>query len=356
MESRNTDKSGNVRSPLSPLNIVVAIILVAGALFFVNPTSDDGQPTSDDVLFSLEGIDYRAEDLPLKYSQRLYDIERNSYLLKEKIISAAVAEAYLEQQQEKTGESRETLINRLFQPTAPADEAIRQFYEQNKSRIRVPPEQARQQIVAVLMANAQQQKQQQLMAKLQGLDELQINLQPPHAPFAQLDTEGYPSRGAADAKVTLVEFADYQCPHCRNAHLVLKELLEPWLDRVRYVYMDFPINRSGISRKVAEGAVCADAQGAFWEYQDLAYEHQQQLSIESPRQLAEQLQLDLNRFDSCYSADSTAARVKRAEQQAIAAGVTGTPSFFINGKKLSLRNFRSDLEQQIREALEVSGA
>ncbi len=134
----------------------------------------------------------------------------------------------------------------------------------------------------------------------------------------------------------------------------MKEVLSPYLDRIRYVYMDFPINRSGISRKISEGAVCADQQQKFWEFHDLAYERQSELSMKSSLQLAEHLGLNMESFISCYNDKQTAEKVKYSEQQAIKAGVTGTPSFFLNGKKLAFRDMRSGLVTELEQALSIS--
>ncbi len=349
-QSTDADKPN---SPFKPLNLVVALVLIAGALWFLRPDFNSA-PAPTDVLFKLGGVEYRSADLPLKYSQPLYQAELAAYQRQQQILGAAAVHFYVEQQMEKTGESRDSVINRLFTPTAPSEQQIQQFYSQNQARIGAPLEQSRKEISTLLMARQQQQKQLQLLAKLGDLNELQFNISKPEAPFSDLDTRGYPSQGVADAAVTLVEFADYQCPHCKTAYLALKTQLQPFLDRIRYVYMDFPINRSGISRKISEGGVCADAQGQFWDYHDLAYQQQEQLHEQSPRQFAEQLGLDVVAFDRCLQSDETVAKVRRSEQQAIAAGVTGTPSFFINGRKLTPQELRSGLATLIDEALQLS--
>lgn len=185
------------------------------------------------------------------------------------------------------------------------------------------------------------------------LEELELLIKSPATEPIPFDLAGFPSKGPDDAEVTLVKFADYQCSHCKQAHEILKTVLPDFLDRVRYVYLDFPINRSGISRKVAEGAVCADQQQRYWDYQELAFNQQQTLNQDSVIAIAEQLELDLPAFSRCLLDESTAARVKRAENQAIRAGLTGTPAFFINGRPVSLRqNLADELHAQLEQALD----
>ncbi|MCW9053039.1 MAG: DsbA family protein [Motiliproteus sp.] len=341
-------------SPFTPVNIITGILLLAGAVFFLKPTSQPQSNPESEVLFSLAGKDYGYQDLPLRISQPLYQNELNSFRIKERLVGAAVVQLYVEQQIEQSGESQEEVVKRLFQPTPPTEQQIEAFYEQNKARIKVPLEQAQQEISVLLATSEQHQKEQQLLAKLINLNELSLNLSEPKAPFVTVNTEGYPSKGPADAKVTLVEFADYQCPHCKTAHQVLAEVMPQYLDRVRYVFMDFPINRSGISRKISEAAICADQQGKFWQYHDQAFQQQESLTLESALTIAEELQLDMESFTACYHNERTALKVKQSEQQAIKAGVTGTPSFILNGKKLALQDFRTSLPRHLDEALAIS--
>lgn len=334
------------------INIVVAILLAVGVIYYLQPGQD--QPSTHTTLFTLNGQDYEARDLPLKFSQPLYQTALSAYQQQQNILRTAVVDAYIQQQMNQNGEGREQVESRLFTQTPPAEEQLRSLYEENRQQISVPFEQAREQIATYLQGMNQQHQEQQLLEKLVALKELSLNIEPPQSPFVELVTENYPSKGSADASVTLVEFADYQCPHCKQASEQVKKTLEPYLDRVRFVFMDFPINRSGISRKIAEGAACAAQQDRFWEYHDLAFALQETLSLESPKAFAQQLGLEVGAFESCYSAPETAEWVKNSEQQAIQSGVTGTPAFFLNGHKLHLHDFGEALAEQLDAAIKVS--
>ncbi len=295
------------------LNILTALFLFTAVIFFVKPSGDnnkDEAANTQETLFVLHGQAYSAEDLPLKYSQALHEAEKRIHQLQERILQAAVTDLYLHQEAEKTGENRAQLAQKLFQPQPPSEEQMRTFYAQNQPRIATPYEQAKPRIQALLMAQQQQAKQQQLVAKLTSLGELEMQLQAPVAPVVDIDTLDYPVKGAEDAKLTLVEFGDYQCQHCKQAFLRLQEQLPAYLDRVRYVYMDFPINSSGISRSVAEGAVCADQQQQFWPYHEMAFEQQDSLDTQSPLDFAKALGLDMKVFTTCMTTDATAAKLE----------------------------------------------
>ena len=333
------------------INILAAVAIFAGVVLWLKPFNP--QTPEPEALFTLGGNTIGRANLPPQMKQALQQLEQQAYNDRQQLLEAAAVELYIQQQAEQSGEAPEQVAQRLLPVSQPAEEQLQAFYSANQHRIPVSFEQAKGDIARFLQQQQRQQQQQQLIAKLVSLNELTWLQPPPESDAAQFDTTGYPSKGPQDAKVHLVEFADYQCPHCKHAHEALKPLLEPYLDRIRYSFMDFPINRSGISRKVAEGAVCADAQQQFWAYQDLAFRQQDQLNSDSPSDLASQLGLDMSAFATCLQEPATAAKVKHSEQQAIAAGVTGTPSFFINGVKLQVQqSLPNELITALEQALQ----
>ncbi|MEZ5449825.1 MAG: thioredoxin domain-containing protein [Thiolinea sp.] len=169
--------------------------------------------------------------------------------------------------------------------------------------------------------------------------------------MAGINVEGLPAKGPEDAKVVLVEFADYQCPHCKHAGDALKPIAEQFKDDLRIVYADFPINRSGVSRKVAEGAACAFQQDKFWEYNALAFDSQRDLKADSAKKLAEELKLDMEAFDKCLASDYPAQQVARGEEEGKRLGVDATPSLFLNGRRLHLNDLAAELPKEIEQIL-----
>ncbi|MEH6471268.1 MAG: thioredoxin domain-containing protein [Halopseudomonas sp.] len=332
------------------LNLLAGLVLFGVVYTLTKPEIQ--QTTTDPFLFQLGGQSYRSAELPNSLKQSLYEADLQAFTVRQQILQTAVVELYIDQQAQKNGESTKQVQQRLLPQQPIPEAALQEFYQRNKARIRVSFERARGDIERLLQQQQRQQQQQQLITKLTQLNELQLFINPPTSDAVSIDIRGYPSKGKPDAEVVLVEFADYQCPHCKRAHETLKSVLTPYLDRVRYSYLDLPINRSGISRQVAEGAVCADQQQRFWDYQDSAFEQQAQLNQDSVRELAQQLNLDITAFNQCLQDSATAVKVKAAEQQAIAAGVTGTPTFFINGHKVRLKqSLEHELPQLLEQAL-----
>jgi protein-disulfide isomerase len=141
-------------------------------------------------------------------------------------------------------------------------------------------------------------------------------------------------RGPDDAPVTLVEYGDFECPFCGQAEPVVRELLESFDDDVRYVWRHLPLNDVHNSAQLAAEAVeAASAQGAFWEMYDAFLSHQDALTPQDITRIAKDLDLDVDRFWSEVRRHEYARRVAEDVASADASGVSGTPSFFINGRR-----------------------
>jgi len=157
------------------------------------------------------------------------------------------------------------------------------------------------------------------------------NLQTP-IPLAQIDLSDAPSWGPLDAKVTIVEFADFQCPFCEEYFLHTYPLLHDGYGHlVRYVFRNLPVASHPDAYQAANAAECANEQGQFWAYHDLLYNNQQDLSITALSRYASQLKLNMTQFTSCFQAEKYASKIQRDEQLAQRYGVGGTPTFLING-------------------------
>ena len=128
-----------------------------------------------------------------------------------------------------------------------------------------------------------------MIEKIKKETSFEFLLKKPIAPVVNINIDGFPMTGNKKSEVTVVEFADYQCPHCKHAYEIMKKLKKDHKDKFKLVFIDFPINRSGISRKVAEGAYCAMQQGKFWEYHGAAFDAQSSLNNDSAKSLAEGL-------------------------------------------------------------------
>jgi len=173
----------------------------------------------------------------------------------------------------------------------------------------------------------------------------------PGAPAARADDD--PSRGPADALVTVVEFSDFQCPFCRTfSEGTLPALVAAYGDRVRFVYRDFPLAAlHPDAQKAAEAAQCAFAQGMFWPYHDRLFRFQRALDVAALKEHARAVGLNGAVFDACLDSGRYAREVLDDVADGRAYGVTGTPTFFINDRMVVGAQPFAVFQQVIEEEL-----
>ena len=163
-----------------------------------------------------------------------------------------------------------------------------------------------------------------------------------------------PVRGPSDAKVTVVEFADYQCPFCGQAEGLMSQVLASYPKEVRLVYKQFPLSTIHPQAMAAsKAALAAGRQGKYWEMHDLIFRNQHDLSPEKLTQLAESLQLDVMQFEMDMESPEVLAQISREQQEGKSADVVGTPTIFVNGKRLmnrSLDGFKQMIDTSLGRA------
>jgi Na+/H+ antiporter NhaA len=151
--------------------------------------------------------------------------------------------------------------------------------------------------------------------------------------YIDVDPERDHVRGPMDAPVTVVEYGDFECPYCGQAEPVVRELLREFGD-VRYVWRHLPLNDVHVNAQLAaEAAEAAAGQGSFWEMHDLLFVHQDALGPADLMGYAEQLGLDIDRFTDDLRGHTGATRVAEDVDSADLSSVSGTPTFFINGRR-----------------------
>jgi Fe-Mn family superoxide dismutase len=159
--------------------------------------------------------------------------------------------------------------------------------------------------------------------------------------------------GPASAEVTLVEYGDFECPYTRRARPVVRRLGQDFADRLLFVFRNFPLTRiHPHAQAAAEAAEAAGSQGRYWEMHDLLLENQRHLEDEDLRHYAEQLGLDPERFDRDLAQHVHARRVREDLRGGLKSGVTGTPTFFVNGLRHDGPNDLPALRAAVEDALE----
>jgi protein-disulfide isomerase len=184
-------------------------------------------------------------------------------------------------------------------------------------------------------------------------------------PFAEvmkkINLKGEPMKGGKNAKVTIVEYSDFQCPYCARAHdTVENQVLKEYGDKVRLVHKNFPLAFHKWAEPAAIASECIYDQNpdAYWKVYSGLYKAQSSVTPENVKdktlETLGDTKIDMAKFDDCYNGKKTLDRVKADMAEGQSVGVSGTPAFLINGRKISgaqpFQNFKAVIDDELQRA------
>jgi protein-disulfide isomerase len=302
--------------------------------------SGSGRDASSPLVAEVNGQPVTLAELDEKIASQLYDARSAA-------LDQLIAQLVVETEATRRGVSEQQLVEQLTaELDAIGDEEVQAFFDENSARMR--PDETVENIGPEIRRFLDHRRQAEALSALRDAATVSIRLEPPRIQIAATG----PSIGRDDAPVTIVEFSDYQCPFCSRAEPVVKQVLAKYPDTVRLVYRHFPLDSvHPQARPAAIAAVCADAQGRFWEFHDKVFASQDELSSDKLAGLADELDLDRATFDDCIASEAAAKTVADDLADGQSAGTTGTPAFFVNGIKLSgarpLEDFVEVIESEL---------
>ena len=160
-----------------------------------------------------------------------------------------------------------------------------------------------------------------------------------------------PSFGPANAKVTIVEFSDFQCPFCSRAADTVHKIKEKYGDKVRFVFREFPLSFHSNAKGAALAALAANAQGKFWQMHDIMFKNQQKLDPASLKTYAQKIGLDVPAWEKTMADKKTSEELDADMKLGQEVGVQGTPSLFLNGTRIQNPTDFSAVQKAIEQAL-----
>lgn len=241
--------------------------------------------------------------------------------------------------------------------TPPTDGELQGLWEQLKANpnfANQPFETFRARLEQEIMNRKRQARVQEYLQQLKAQAQFRSVLDPPR--FEINIPAGEPSKGPDNAPVTMVEFSDFDCPFCKRSYPVVEQLLTEYGDRIRFVYRDFPLAAHQRAVPASQAARCAAEQDKYWPYFKNLMEQQGNLGDEDLKKRATDLGLDADRFNECYVAQRYTKQVESSFNDGKALGVTGTPTFFINGRMLVGQPTYESLKDIVEEELARSSS
>lgn len=157
--------------------------------------------------------------------------------------------------------------------------------------------------------------------------------------------------GNPNAPVTIVEFSDFQCPFCKDTALTLSRLVEDYPSLVRIIFRHFPLPQHSLSLQAAVAAEAAGDQGKFWEMHDKLFENQNNLTISDFQKFADELGLDMQKFNQSLDSSEFIDKVLRDRSSGISLGVHAVPTLYLNGQELPGPYTYDSLKEHIEKEL-----
>lgn len=289
----------------------------------------------------LEKVDLEKLQCEVQANKRRYDVlsftlER---LVRDRLAELGAKQAGMETADflVKEGETRREAVS---------DGDIDGFIAANQRLARTPRERIEPQVRAFLAENALYKDLEKQFDVERALEPYRVNLGA---------ANGVP-KGSANAIVEIVEFSDFQCPFCKQVTPALDGVVEKYGDKVKLVFRQFPLESIHEQAfKAAESALCASDQGKFWEMHDLMFEEQKALSVADLKDKAKRLGLEEAAFEECLDSAKYADQIREDLKDGASAGVTGTPSLFINGRPYSGPRNIDGFSKMIDEELKAAG-
>jgi protein-disulfide isomerase len=273
-------------------------------------------------------------ELDLMAKGELRRLDMQAYQIKKQALEELITKELVKQAAGKAGmnvpEYTKKMVDDKIIP--PSEKEIRAVYDARKGADAMPFDNVKDKIAEYLIGNQRRQLEGRLIAELKEESEVKVYLE---SPRIEIDMAEAPHRGSDSAPVTLVDFSDYECGFSKRARATIEEVLDAYGNKMLYVFKDYPLSFHRNAARAAEAAHCAGDQGKYFEYNHVLFKNQNSLSLEDLKEYAQELNLDMKKFNKCLTTSKYAKRVQDSLAEGSAAGVSGTPAFFINGIMLS---------------------
>jgi protein-disulfide isomerase len=307
---------------------------------------------SSTVVASVGGASLTMADLQQQEGGKLLQAGYQYYLNERKAIEELIDNRLLADEAHKRNISLDQLLNtEVYKDVKdPTEDQLEVYYEGLDTQ--QPYDSVRADVLQHLRELRRTKARAAFVENLRKQANIHVLLTPPSADVNI--TKAY-TKGSQEAPVVFVEFADYECPYCQKVNPQIQQLKKDYGDKIAIVFKDFPLPMHHSAEKAAEAARCAGEQGKFWEYHDVLF-YSRQTEVDALKEHARVLKLNGDAFDNCLDSGSQAKAVKQDLEEAKDLGLTGTPSFFVNGHFYSGVVDYGALKDLVNQQLNVAAA
>lgn len=270
---------------------------------------------------------YKKHEGEFKKLRKKY--ESDVYAAEQQNLEGYIVQTLVEAKAKEAGKTPEEYVQGIAGEPEVTEADMQKFYDENVKQSGQPFEMIKDRIKGYLQGQKKQEVVRAAFDKLKAEANVKIDL--PEPAGATFDLAGRPMIGNPNAKVTVVEFSDFECPYCSQAAPKVHDIIKAYPEDVKVYFLHYPLSFHKTALPAAVAAACAHKEGKFWEMHDKLFANQQGLIEGFFKASAKEIGLDETKFAACLEDASVKDAVNKDLEQGTNAGVEGTPSFFING-------------------------
>jgi len=265
---------------------------------------------------------------------QIYEAEKKLYELKLNQLREMLLNRLIEAHPFSKGMTADAFLKKyVIKDPQVTPQEVEKFIKQNK----IPAEKINDEFKAKVKGYILKEKERinisswfELQSKEHGVV---INLKKPDRPRIEIPIENTPTQGNKDAKITIVEYSDFQCPYCAKAEATIKELQKNYGDKIKVVYKQYPLDFHKDAFKASEASLCAYEQSndSFWKLHDYMLANPKKLSVANLKKISKKFGINDKQFSQCLDSGKYTDRVNQEIAEGKRFGVQATPMFFING-------------------------
>ncbi|MCD9186985.1 MAG: thioredoxin domain-containing protein [Pyrinomonadaceae bacterium] len=331
-------------------NLIIIFILIAE---FGTLTLDVYSQPQNEILAIVTGRNITKAEVELfSPSEHLALDQKQLYALRKVALDNFIIKILLEKEAKRRNISVASLRKEFTRGVIEIpDEAVEKEYLKNALYFAsMSPDEVKERLRLDLESEARMQLYLKAISNLKAKAKIRILLKSPQSESQNFDNLESPSKGAKNAKITIIEFSDFHCRYCKESEKIIKKVLMEYGENIRFIYKHLPlqINKQGILPAIASH--CANSQGYFWEFHDSLF-NSDDLSSDFVKKIARDKGLDLSKFDSCLTSENSRFAVLNDLKEAKQLGITATPSFIINDRiyvgRLDFDEFKDIIEREL---------
>lgn len=335
------------------MKVIASLLGSIGLILIVSGDSSIfAQPTGQ-IVAVVNGRNVTQEEVDNAVRSEIFALQQQIYAHRKAALENLISRLLLE---EEAGRRRVSLEELKRQLTAGkveiSSDQVEQLYSQNASVFAaMSPDEAKERLRLDLESQARMKFYREALTALKKNSSIEVRLEEPRLPV--IDNGKSPTIGLKEARVTIIEFSDFQCPHCRQAQSALKKVLQHYASNIKLVFKHLPLDIHPDAIAAGQAAFCAGEQDYFWQYHDALFALDS-FSTEMFKKLASRLGLDISRFGTCLDSKASNTAVLADIGEARRLGIDSTPTFIINGRLFrgagTFEEFQAVIERELKLA------